>query len=77
MVANQLYGMGFRDLSAASLKPKHVEALVAQWKGEELSAGTIKNRMSELRWWSEKIQERPPGAVLVPNVPFSGGQLRH
>ena len=58
MVANQLHGMGFRDMSAASLKPKHVEALVARWKDEELSAGTIKNRMSELRWWSEKIQKQ-------------------
>src|SRR5688572_24343741 len=58
MVANQLHGMGFRDMTAASLKPKHVEALVARWKGEKLSAGTIKNRMSELRWWSEKIQKQ-------------------
>ena len=55
MVANQLHEMGFRDMQAASLKPKHVEALVERWKAESLSAGTIKNRMTELRWWAEKI----------------------
>jgi site-specific recombinase XerC len=55
MTANQLHEMGFRDLRAASLKPKHVEALVERWKAEALSAGTIKNRMTELRWWAEKI----------------------
>ena len=42
-------------MQATSLKPKHVEALVERWKAESLSAGTIKNRMTELRWWAEKI----------------------
>ena len=28
MIANQLHEMGFRDLQAKSLKPKHVQALV-------------------------------------------------
>ena len=58
MVANQLHDMGFRHMNAASLKPKHVEALVGRWKADALSAGTIKNRMSELRWWSEKIHKQ-------------------
>ncbi len=55
MIANQLYEMGFRNMQATSLKPKHVQALVERWKAEGLSAGTIKNRMTELRWWAEKI----------------------
>lgn len=55
MIANQIHEMGFRDMRATSLKPKHVEALVARWKAESLAAGTIKNRMAELRWWAEKI----------------------
>lgn len=45
-------------MHAESLKPKHVEALVARWKAESLSAGTIKNRMTELRWWAEKISKQ-------------------
>lgn len=55
LVANQLHEMGFRHMQAGSLKPKHVQALVERWKAEALSAGTIKNRMAELRWWAEKI----------------------
>jgi hypothetical protein len=54
LVASQLREMGFKHMRAASLKPKHIEALVGRWKVEELAAGTIKNRMAELRWWAEK-----------------------
>ena len=55
LIADQLYEMGFRHMDAGSLKPKHVEALVARWLAEAISPGTIKNRMSALRWWAEKI----------------------
>lgn len=55
LFANQLHELGFKGMTATSLKPKHVEALVARWKSENLSSGTIKNRMSHLRWWAEKI----------------------
>ena len=58
MVANQLHEMGFKDMRATSLKPKHVQALVERWKAEGLSAGTLKNRMTELRWWAEKIAKQ-------------------
>jgi hypothetical protein len=37
------------------LKPKHVEKLVQRWLAENRSPGTIKNRMSALRWWAQKI----------------------
>ena len=55
LIANQLNEMGFRHLRAGSLKPKHVQAVTERWKAEDLAVGTIKNRMSELRWWAEKI----------------------
>jgi Integrase/Phage integrase, N-terminal len=42
-------------MQAQSLKPKHVEKLVERWTAEGLSTGTVKNRMTELRWWAEKI----------------------
>lgn len=57
-IANQLQEMGFRHMEAKSLKPKHVEALVERWKLEGLAIGTIKNRMTELRWWAEKIDKQ-------------------
>jgi site-specific recombinase XerC len=67
-IANQLYEMGFRNMRARSLKPKHVEALVERWKAEGLSAGTIKNRMTELRWWAEKIAKQ--GVIAKSNAHY-------
>lgn len=55
LIANQLHEAGFKHMTVESLKPKHIEALVERWKAENLSEGTIKNRMCHLRWWSEKI----------------------
>lgn len=55
LVAKQLREGGFKQMTASSLKGKHVQALLERWQGENLSAGTIKNRLSHLRWWAEKI----------------------
>ena len=46
---------GLPGLRAQGLKPKHVEKLVARWLAEELSPGTIKNRMSVMRWTAQKL----------------------
>lgn len=54
-MANQLNEMGYRRMDATSLKPKHVDALVAAYMEEALSPGTIKNRLAAIRWWAEKI----------------------
>ena len=54
-MANHLNEMGYGRMSITSLKPKHVEALFARYLEEELSTGTIKNRLAALRWWAEKI----------------------
>ena len=72
LIANQLHEMGHRDLRAQNLKPKHVEKLVARWLAEELSPGTIKNRMSVLRWTVQKlgkdnIVERTNAAYGIPD----------
>lgn len=53
--ASQLERLGFREMHVTSLKPKHVEALLGQWRADGISNGTIKNRMSAMRWWAEKI----------------------
>ena len=50
--------MGYRQMQARSLKPKHIEALVNQWQEKSLSIGTIKNRMAAIRWWSVKINKQ-------------------
>jgi hypothetical protein len=72
LIADQLHEMGFRHMNAHSLKPKHVEKLVERWLAENLSPGTIKNRMSALRWWAEKtakenIIARSNAAYGVPD----------
>jgi site-specific recombinase XerC len=58
LIADQLTEAGFKDLRATGLRPKHVEALTERWKSESLSAGTIKNRMAQIRWWAEKVGRR-------------------
>ena len=58
LVADQLHEAGFKDLRATGLKPKHVESLARRWQAESLNAGTIKNRMAQLRWWAEKIDRK-------------------
>ena len=55
LVARQLREAGFHQMRATSLKGKHVEALLQRWQAEDLSAGTLKNRLAHLRWWAEKI----------------------
>lgn len=53
--ARTLQKAGFQNLAASSLKPKHVDVLLQQWQDDGLAPGTIKNRMSAVRWWAEKV----------------------
>jgi len=62
LIARQLHALGFKNMAATSLKRKHILALVKLWQsevssktGKPISNGTIKNRMSALRWWEGKI----------------------
>jgi len=73
MIARDLHGLGYRNLRAASLKPKHVDALIADWQTRGLSAGTIKNRMADLRWWAEKTGK---ASVLARDNAHYGIQQR-
>lgn len=54
-IANELREMGYRHLYPTSLKGKHVDALLNSWQAKNLSAGTMKNRLCALRWWTEKV----------------------
>jgi hypothetical protein len=57
LIANQLHELGFRQMHAKSLRPKHVDALVQHWLGAGISIGTIKNRMAALRWWAARVNK--------------------
>ncbi len=58
LVANQLFELGFRQMQAKSLKPKHIVALTKLWEEQGLSIGTRKNRLSALRWWAGKVNKK-------------------
>lgn len=57
MFANQLKKSGYKtnEMRPSDIKGRHINALVRQWNIEGLSAGTMKNRMSNIRWLAEKI----------------------
>lgn len=60
--------LGFRKMGADSLKPKHVDALISKWQGEDLAAGTLKNRLAALRWWAEKVGK--PSVLSKDNAAY-------
>ena len=72
--ADLLHALGFRRLRATGLKRKHVDALVAEWQRQGLAVGTVKNRMSALRWWAEHIGR--PG-VVGTNAAHGIGERRY
>ena len=72
--ANLLHALGFRRLRATGLKRKHVNALVAEWQRRGLATGTMKNRMSALRWWAERVGR--PG-VVGANAAHGIGERRY
>ncbi|MGI9264720.1 MAG: phage integrase N-terminal domain-containing protein [Gammaproteobacteria bacterium] len=57
LIANQLLELGFRRMQPSSLKPKHIDALVAHWRDQGIGVGTLKNRLSALRWWAKKVNK--------------------
>ena len=74
--ADTLAGLGFRGLRAKGLKPKHVEALVAEWRRQGLAAGTVKNRMAHLRWWAGRVG-KAAGVVKADNAAYGIGDRRY
>ncbi|MCP3679492.1 MAG: integrase [Gammaproteobacteria bacterium] len=54
-IANQLIDDGYQLRHARQLKSKHIRHLAQRWQTEGLSASTIKNRLTDLRWLAEKL----------------------
>ena len=57
MFADQLKKAGYKtnEMRPSDIKGRHINALVRQWTIDGISAGTMKNRMSNIRWLAEKI----------------------
>lgn len=72
-IANDLHRLGYRQMSAQSLKEKHIHVIVKDWQSRSLSIGTMKNRMSCLRWWASKVNR---SVVIKSNASYKIGS-RH
>jgi len=66
LISRQLQEGGFKHMKAKSLKAKHIHYLIQRWQSEDLGAATLKNRMTHLRWWAEKIGK--PGLIPKDNA---------
>ncbi|MGS0828322.1 phage integrase N-terminal domain-containing protein [Shewanella sp. 0m-8] len=66
LVDKQLLELGYRGLELKALKPKHIDALLQKWQSDGLSPGTVKNRMTHIRWLAEKIGKK--GVVPASNA---------
>ena len=60
LCVEQLGQAGYKvnELKPHDLKGRHINALVKRWQNDGVSAGTMKNRMSALRWLAEKIDNK-------------------
>ncbi len=56
-IVENLYNSGFQLEHVKFLKPKHVWFLVDSWKADEITTGTMKNRLSQLRWLLGKLNK--------------------
>jgi hypothetical protein len=72
LIANQLQTLGFRRMQPISIKPKHVDALLADWREQGISIGTLKNRLSALRWWAKKVNK--PSIIARDNGVYGIGK---
>lgn len=71
MIGGQLAEMGYRLPSARSLKPKHIQKLIDRWKAEDLSVGTLKNRLGHIRFWAEAVGKK---SIIETNEDYGVGQ---
>lgn len=67
-MAEELRDLGYKLPTAGSLKPKHVDALVEHWLNDDKSDASVRNRLSWLRWWAEKINK--PNVVNRDNAAY-------
>lgn len=72
LISQQLKNGGYKQMQAGSLKSKHVTFLVDAWQEQNLSVGTIKNRLCHLRWWAEKVGK--PSVMPKDNHLLGGRQ---
>lgn len=68
-MAKDLKELGYDLPAATSLKPKHVDALVEHWLNDDKTDASIRNRLTWLRWWAEKINK--PNVIHRDNAHYN------
>lgn len=56
-IADELVNNGYKLEHIRSIRTRHIYHLVNLWKERNLNPGTMKNRMSDLRWIAEKTNQ--------------------
>jgi len=71
LIADQLAEGGYKIFHIKQLKYKHVKFLVNRWLQEQKDPGTMKNRMTDLRWVMKKFGKTDviPTANAALNIP--------
>lgn len=62
---------GFAPDSLSNLKRKHIQCAVAEWRGRGVSAATLANYLSALRFLAELLGKQnlcPPNEELIPEL---------
>jgi site-specific recombinase XerC len=75
LIASQLQELGYRRMQPKSLRPKHVDALVVHWRNQGIRVGTLKNRLSALRWWAKKVNK--PSIIAKDNSVYGIGKREY
>jgi hypothetical protein len=74
LCARQLRELGFKEVRVRTFGLRHVNRLVKLWISQNLSTGTIYNRLAACRWLAEKANR---GHVLPPRNDFWDLEPRH
>lgn len=75
LAATQLLELGYKVVHPKNLKPKHIYKLTEHWLNSGLAVGSIKNRMSHLRWLAGKINN--PGLIKRDNSQYGIPDRNH
>lgn len=67
-MAADLRKLGYKLPEARSIKTRHVDALVEHWQCNDLDDATIRNRLTWLRWWAQRVDK--PNVVERDNAAY-------
>lgn len=68
---DELHQLGYKVRHLQFLKQKHVDALVEHWKTKQVSVGSMKNRLSDLRFVCKALRKN---RLVQPNEHYQIGQ---